>query len=387
MVAADPSNRRRPLVLVPFRAIWGHACRSSPAWWSASPSRGCCSGGSWRSPPSRRRRRRPTRRLAIAVEHAHRRRPSVAPSATPASGGLGHLDAPRPRRSTSAGPPPSAVDPGGPVHVDASTWRPSCPASTSRLDRDRRRPSPRSPELGVGARPASARRRRLRRHAGRGLARPGRDDHRAAGRAGRCAGWRASRPDRPGAARRRDPDRPDRGRRRGARPRRRHHLPRRPRPAVGDVPARRRPGPPRDDVPCRPRRSLEPAEILAARVPEVLGTAGLAVRRAQGAVGRLPRPPGRRPGRGAGRGRRPPSRPSTASCRRTTSAHYRGRLVVDLRPRTAGGKREAFEELLADAATGDGRGVRRRHAATPTGSRSCARRADAGSVDGPGRRR
>ncbi len=29
-------------------------------------------------------------------------------------------------------------------------------------------------------------------------------------------------------------------------------------------------------------------------------------------------------------------------------AHYRGRLVVDLRPRTAGGKREAFETLLAD---------------------------------------
>jgi trehalose 6-phosphate phosphatase len=29
-------------------------------------------------------------------------------------------------------------------------------------------------------------------------------------------------------------------------------------------------------------------------------------------------------------------------------AHYRGRLVVDLRPRTAGGKREAFEHLLAD---------------------------------------
>jgi trehalose 6-phosphate phosphatase len=28
-------------------------------------------------------------------------------------------------------------------------------------------------------------------------------------------------------------------------------------------------------------------------------------------------------------------------------AHYRGRLVVDLRPRTAGGKGEAFEELLA----------------------------------------
>jgi trehalose 6-phosphate phosphatase len=29
-------------------------------------------------------------------------------------------------------------------------------------------------------------------------------------------------------------------------------------------------------------------------------------------------------------------------------AHYRGRLVVDLRPRTAGGKREAFESVLAD---------------------------------------
>jgi len=29
-------------------------------------------------------------------------------------------------------------------------------------------------------------------------------------------------------------------------------------------------------------------------------------------------------------------------------AHYRGRLVVDLRPRTAGGKREAFERLLEE---------------------------------------
>lgn len=31
-------------------------------------------------------------------------------------------------------------------------------------------------------------------------------------------------------------------------------------------------------------------------------------------------------------------------------AHYRGRLVVDLRPRTAGGKREAFELLLVELA-------------------------------------
>jgi trehalose-phosphatase len=29
-------------------------------------------------------------------------------------------------------------------------------------------------------------------------------------------------------------------------------------------------------------------------------------------------------------------------------AHYRGRLVVDLRPRAAGGKREALERLLAE---------------------------------------
>jgi trehalose-phosphatase len=33
-------------------------------------------------------------------------------------------------------------------------------------------------------------------------------------------------------------------------------------------------------------------------------------------------------------------------------AHYRGRLVVDLRPRAAGGKREAFERLLAELQPG-----------------------------------
>jgi trehalose-phosphatase len=33
-------------------------------------------------------------------------------------------------------------------------------------------------------------------------------------------------------------------------------------------------------------------------------------------------------------------------------AHYRGRLVVDLRPRTAGGKRETFEELLTGVRPG-----------------------------------
>ena len=33
-------------------------------------------------------------------------------------------------------------------------------------------------------------------------------------------------------------------------------------------------------------------------------------------------------------------------------AHYRGRLVVDLRPRSAGGKREALERLLAELRPG-----------------------------------
>ena len=41
-------------------------------------------------------------------------------------------------------------------------------------------------------------------------------------------------------------------------------------------------------------------------------------------------------------------------------AHYRGRLVVDLRPRTAGGKREAFEELLASDSALHGHRVRGR---------------------------
>ena len=41
-------------------------------------------------------------------------------------------------------------------------------------------------------------------------------------------------------------------------------------------------------------------------------------------------------------------------------AHYRGRLVVDLRPRSAGGKREAVEALLAELRAGRGGRVRRR---------------------------
>ena len=108
------------------------------------------------------------------------------------------------------------------------------------------------------------------------------------------------------------------------------------------------PGPHRDDVPCRPRGSLEPGRDPRRARAGGPRPARLAVRRAQGPVGGVPRPPGRGPcRRPRGRGRA-----AIATVDRELPAHdlahYRGRLVVDLRPRTAGGKREAFEELLAD---------------------------------------
>jgi len=93
--------------------------------------------------------------------------------------------------------------------------------------------------------------------------------------------------------------------------------------------------------------ALEPATILAARVPEVLGrppwlfvehkgpSVAFHVRQADDRVA------------------------ARAAVEAAIDAidrelppheltHYRGRLVVDLRPRTAGGKREAIERLLAD---------------------------------------
>ena len=92
--------------------------------------------------------------------------------------------------------------------------------------------------------------------------------------------------------------------------------------------------------------SLEPAEILAARVPAVLGRPSwLFVERKGPSVAFHVRQADDR-----------------AAARAAVEAaieqvdrelpphelgHYRGRLVVDLRPRSAGGKREAFEELLA----------------------------------------
>ena len=93
--------------------------------------------------------------------------------------------------------------------------------------------------------------------------------------------------------------------------------------------------------------SLAPAEVLATRVPEVLGRpAWLFVERKGPSVAfHVRQAEDRVAARAAVEaaiaevdGESPPH----------DLAHYRGRLVVDLRPRTAGGKREAFEALLAD---------------------------------------
>jgi trehalose-phosphatase len=93
--------------------------------------------------------------------------------------------------------------------------------------------------------------------------------------------------------------------------------------------------------------SHAPAEILATRVPEVLGgPAWLYVERKGPSVAfHLRQADDRVAARAA-------VEAAIAEVARELPAndlaHYRGRLVVDLRPRTAGGKREAFEALLAD---------------------------------------
>ena len=93
--------------------------------------------------------------------------------------------------------------------------------------------------------------------------------------------------------------------------------------------------------------SHEPAAILATRVPEVLGhPAWLFVERKGPSVAFHVRQADDRAA----------ARAAVETAIETVDrelpphelAHYRGRLVVDLRPRTAGGKREAFEDLLAE---------------------------------------
>jgi trehalose-phosphatase len=93
--------------------------------------------------------------------------------------------------------------------------------------------------------------------------------------------------------------------------------------------------------------SLAPAEVLATRVPEVLGNpAWLFVERKGPSVAFHVRQAEDRVAARAA---------VEAAITEVDSgspphdlAHYRGRLVVDLRPRDAGGKREAFEALLTE---------------------------------------
>jgi trehalose-phosphatase len=93
--------------------------------------------------------------------------------------------------------------------------------------------------------------------------------------------------------------------------------------------------------------ALEPAEVLARRVPDVLGRpAWLFVERKGPSVAFHVRQAEDRAA----------ARAAVEAAIETVDrelpahdlAHYRGRLVVDLRPRSAGGKREAFEGLLTE---------------------------------------
>ena len=105
--------------------------------------------------------------------------------------------------------------------------------------------------------------------------------------------------------------------------------------------------------------SLAPAEVLATRVPEVLGRPPwlFVERKGPSVAFHVRQAEDRAAARAA-------VEAAIAEVERDSPphdlAHYRGRLVVDLRPRTAGGKREAFEALLAEPRTGDRRGFRRR---------------------------
>ena len=93
--------------------------------------------------------------------------------------------------------------------------------------------------------------------------------------------------------------------------------------------------------------SLEPAERLATRVPEILGRPPwlFVERKGPSVAFHLRQAEDRLAARAA-------VEAAIESVDRELPphdlAHYRGRLVVDLRPRSAGGKREAFEALLAE---------------------------------------
>lgn len=93
--------------------------------------------------------------------------------------------------------------------------------------------------------------------------------------------------------------------------------------------------------------SVHPAEHLAARVPELLGRPDwlFVERKGPSVAFHVRQAEDRAAARAAVQG-------AIATVDRELPehdlAHYRGRLVVDLRPRSAGGKREAFERLIAE---------------------------------------
>lgn len=94
-------------------------------------------------------------------------------------------------------------------------------------------------------------------------------------------------------------------------------------------------------------RSMEPAEQLATRVPEMLGRPPwlFVERKGPSVAFHVRQADDRAAARAA-------VEAAVASVDRELPphdlAHYRGRLVVDLRPRAAGGKAEAIERLLAE---------------------------------------
>ena len=302
IVSAVPRKRRRPLVLVPSGDA-GPSVDRRRARRGGRRRRRCCWPGSSSWPRTSRCRATPT----------------PVPALASADSDLDSIE--RPRRPSPARLPrrPRALPPGRTSRSPAS--RRSCRGSTSRLDAGRHRDagargSRRDRAIGRATRPP-ADRRRLRRHAGRGIARSGRDDDRPA-RPPRPAPTGRRRRGASGSPVGRGPDRPDGRRRRRPDPGRRDRLSRRSRAPVGDLPARRRAGQHRDDVPCRPRGIARPRpRPRRARA----GGAGPACRGcSSSARGRLWRSTSGRPrtvSRHAPRSRRP-SRPSTASCRPTT---------------------------------------------------------------------